>query len=116
MEEVYTEEDIKKICSIIEEELLAAGGIAIQLGAVALLFNNLYLRQLMLPQPAFRLVQVVLHRPLKLLSLYLFQGFPFLLCCLTIFTNGECHTGFDMAVKVRPEFRDPVRQRPGRRP
>ncbi len=45
-------------------ELLAAGGIAIQLGAVALLFNNLYLRQLMLPQPAFRFVQVVLHRPL----------------------------------------------------
>ena len=42
---------------------------------------------------------------LKMLSLYLFQGFPFLICCLTIFTNGECRTGFDMAVKVRPEFR-----------
>lgn len=36
---------------------------------------------------------------LKMLSLYLFQGFPFLICCLTIFTNGECRTGFDMAVK-----------------
>ena len=36
---------------------------------------------------------------LKMLALYLFQGFPFLICCLTIFTNGECRTGFDMAVK-----------------
>lgn len=36
---------------------------------------------------------------LKMLSLYLFQGFPFIICCLTIFTNGECRTGFDMAVK-----------------
>ena len=34
-----------------------------------------------------------------MLALYLFQGFPFLICCLTIFTNGECRTGFDMAVK-----------------
>ena len=33
------------------------------------------------------------------------RGFPFLLCCLTALTNGECRTGFDMAVKVRPEFR-----------
>lgn len=37
---------------------------------------------------------------LKMLSLYLFQGFPFLICCLTIFTNKECYTGFDMAVKT----------------
>lgn len=36
---------------------------------------------------------------LKMLSLYLFQGFPFIICCLTIFTNGECRTGFDMAVR-----------------
>ncbi len=36
---------------------------------------------------------------LKMLALYLFQGFPFLICCLTICTNGECRTGFDMAVK-----------------
>ena len=55
-----------------------------------------------------RVLQLLLlwvRSALKLLSLYLFQGFPFLLCCLTIFTNGECRTGFDMAVKVRPEFR-----------
>lgn len=37
---------------------------------------------------------------LKMLSLYFFQGFPFLICCLTIFTNKECYTGFDMAVKT----------------
>lgn len=42
---------------------------------------------------------------LKMLSLYLFQGFPFLICCLTIFTNGECRTGFDMAVKSVTVFR-----------
>ena len=55
-----------------------------------------------------RLLQLLLlwvRSGLKLLSLYLLQGFPFLLCCLTAFTNGECRTGFDMAVKVRPEFR-----------
>lgn len=37
---------------------------------------------------------------LKMLSLYFFQGFPFIICCLTIFTNAECRTGFDMAVKT----------------
>ncbi len=37
----------------------------------------------------------------KLASLYLFQGIPFIICCLTIFTNSECRTGFDMAVKCR---------------
>lgn len=36
---------------------------------------------------------------LKMLSIYLFQGFPFLICCLSIFTNPECRTGFDMAIK-----------------
>ena len=45
----------------------------------------------------------------KMLSLYLFQGFPFLICCLTIFTNGECRTGFDMAVKSVTVFRGKVR-------
>ena len=35
----------------------------------------------------------------KIASLFLFQGIPFIICCLTIFTNSECKTGFDMAVK-----------------
>lgn len=36
---------------------------------------------------------------LKMVTLYLFQGFPFLVCCLTIFTNPQCRTGFDMAIR-----------------
>jgi len=42
---------------------------------------------------------------LKMLSLYLFQGIPFLICCLTIFTNGECRSGFDSAIKSKTVFR-----------
>ena len=45
---------------------------------------------------------------LKMLSLYLFQGFPFLICCLTIFTNGECRTGFDSAIKAKTVFRSGI--------
>ncbi len=45
---------------------------------------------------------------LKMLSLYLFQGFPFLICCLTIFTNGECRTGFDSAIKSKTVFRSGI--------
>lgn len=51
--------------------------------------------------------RVLVHRlllcirsALKMLSIYLFQGFPFIICCLTIFTNRECRTGFDMAVRT----------------
>lgn len=36
---------------------------------------------------------------LKMASIYLFQGFPFIICNLTIFTNAQCRTGFDMAIK-----------------
>lgn len=42
---------------------------------------------------------------LKVLSLYLFQGIPFIICCLTALTNGECRSGFDMAVKSVTVFR-----------
>lgn len=42
---------------------------------------------------------------LKMLLRYIFQGFPFLICCLTIFINGECRTGFDMEVKSVTVFR-----------
>lgn len=40
---------------------------------------------------------------LKMLSLYFFQGFPFIICNLTIFTNSECCSGFDLAVKTQVE-------------
>lgn len=42
---------------------------------------------------------------LKVLSLYLFQGIPFIICCLTALTNGECRSGFDMAIKSVTIFR-----------
>lgn len=45
-----------------------------------------------------------LRSALKMLSLYLLQGFPFLICCLTVFTNKECRTGFDMAVKMNTVY------------
>lgn len=40
-----------------------------------------------------------LRGALKMLCLYLFQGIPFIICCLTIFTNGKCQTGFDKAIR-----------------
>ena len=50
-------------------------------------------------------VLMAVRSALKMLSLYFFQGFPFLICCLTIFTNKECRSGFDMAVKTRVDDR-----------
>lgn len=47
------------------------------------------------------LLLLLVRSGIKMLSMYLFQGFPFLICCLTIFTNAECRTGFDMAIKAR---------------
>lgn len=41
----------------------------------------------------------------KIASLYLFQGIPFIICCVTIFTNSECRTGFDMVVKCKTVLR-----------
>jgi uncharacterized RDD family membrane protein YckC len=38
---------------------------------------------------------------LKMLSLFFLQAFPFIICQLTIFTNIECRSGFDMAVKTK---------------
>ena len=37
---------------------------------------------------------------LKMLSLYLLQGFPFLICALTVFTTNN-RSGFDMFVKTQ---------------
>lgn len=45
-----------------------------------------------------------LRSGLKMLSLYVLQGFPFLICCLTAFANKECRTGFDMAVKTNTVY------------
>ena len=45
-----------------------------------------------------------LRSGLKMLSLYVLQGFPFLICSLSIFANRECRTGFDMAVKTNTVY------------
>ena len=37
---------------------------------------------------------------LKMLALYLFNGIPFIICCITMFTNSESRSGFDMAAKT----------------
>jgi uncharacterized RDD family membrane protein YckC len=44
---------------------------------------------------------MTLRSGLKILSLYFFQAFPFIICQLTILTNAECRSGFDMAVKTK---------------
>lgn len=38
---------------------------------------------------------------LKMLALYLFNGIPFIICYITMFTNSESRSGFDMAAKTR---------------
>jgi uncharacterized RDD family membrane protein YckC len=43
---------------------------------------------------------LIMRAAIKALSLYLFQGFPFLICSLTTLTNPECRSGFDMAAKT----------------
>lgn len=58
------------------------------------------------PARALHSLLLCARSALKMLSLYIFQGFPFLMCCLTIFTNGECRTGFDMAVRSATVFRE----------
>ncbi len=45
-----------------------------------------------------------LRSGLKMLSLYVLQGFPFLICSLCIFANRECRTGFDMAVETNTVY------------
>ncbi|MDD2971156.1 MAG: RDD family protein [Lachnospiraceae bacterium] len=49
--------------------------------------------------PLVHRVLLCVRSAVKMLSIYLFQGFPFVICCLTIFTNGECRTGFDTCIK-----------------
>lgn len=46
-------------------------------------------------------ILLIVRSGLKMLSLYLFQGFPFLICQLTIFTNGYCRSGLDMTVRMQ---------------
>lgn len=43
---------------------------------------------------------LIVRSAIKCLFLYLFQGFPFLVACLTIFANTECRSGFDIFVRT----------------
>lgn len=45
-------------------------------------------------------ILLVVRSAVKFLFIYLFQGFPFLIACLTIFANAEGRSGFDMFVKT----------------
>lgn len=53
-----------------------------------------------------QMIMLCIRSGLKMLSLYFFQGFPFLICNLTLFTNGECCSGFDLAVKTQVVSRE----------
>ena len=51
-------------------------------------------------RPAVHHFLMIFRSALKIVFLYLFQGFPFLISQLTIFANKESRSGFDMFVKT----------------
>jgi uncharacterized RDD family membrane protein YckC len=46
---------------------------------------------------------MIARSAMKFASLYIFQGFPFLISALSVFANKESRSGFDMFVKTRVE-------------
>ncbi|MEM1486334.1 RDD family protein [Oscillospiraceae bacterium PP1C4] len=54
-------------------------------------------------KPIVHYLLLIARSAIKMLSLYLFQGFPFAICQLTIFSNKEGRSGMDMFVKTRVE-------------
>ncbi len=52
-------------------------------------------------KPAMHALLLVVRSFLKMIAFLIFQGIPFLICCITIFTNAESRSGFDLAVKTR---------------
>ena len=52
-------------------------------------------------KPAVHHLLMILRSAIKVIFLYLFQGFPFIISQLTIFANKESRSGFDMFVKTR---------------
>lgn len=44
---------------------------------------------------------MVFRSAIKCLFMFLFQGMPFLVACLSMFTNKECRSGFDVFAKTR---------------
>jgi uncharacterized RDD family membrane protein YckC len=45
-------------------------------------------------------LMMIVRSAAKFLSIYLFQGFPFLIASLSIFTNKESRSGFDMMART----------------
>lgn len=46
---------------------------------------------------------LIARSAMKFASLYIFQGFPFLISALSVFANKESRSGFDIFVKTRVE-------------
>lgn len=46
---------------------------------------------------------MIARSAMKFASLYIFQGFPFLISALSVFANKESRSGFDIFVKTRVE-------------
>jgi uncharacterized RDD family membrane protein YckC len=51
-------------------------------------------------------LMMIVRSAAKFLSMYLFQGFPFLIASLTIFANKESRSGFDLAAKTIVEVQE----------
>lgn len=51
--------------------------------------------------PAIHHLLLIARSAMKFFSLYIFQGFPFIISSLTIFANKEARSGFDIFVKTR---------------
>lgn len=49
---------------------------------------------------------LIVRSAVKMLSMYLLQGFPFIICALTVLTNSD-RSGFDMFVKTRVAEKKP---------
>ncbi|MDF3000279.1 MAG: hypothetical protein K0Q48_398 [Bacillota bacterium] len=50
-------------------------------------------------------LMMIVRSAVKFLSVYLFQGFPFLIASLSIFTNKESRSGFDMMARTSVNLR-----------
>ncbi|WP_419824904.1 RDD family protein [Anoxybacterium hadale] len=50
-------------------------------------------------------LMMIVRSGVKFLSIYLFQGFPFLIASLSIFTNRESRSGFDMMARTSVNLR-----------
>ena len=64
---------------------------------------------------ALHIVLLIVRSGLKMLTLYLLQGFPFIICALTVLTTSN-RSGFDMFVKTQVVQRRAAKEGAGRSP